>query len=77
MVDLKLPRLPDRTPVKMAIAVSPDLAADLAFYAELYRSRYERDEPIAELIPAMLSQFLASDRAFAQARKEAAGHSPA
>jgi hypothetical protein len=52
----------------MGIAVTPDLAADLALYGELYRQKYGRDEPVAELIPAMLSHYLATDRAFAQAR---------
>lgn len=75
MADLKLAKLPDRTPVKLAITISPDLAADLAFYAELYRYHYERDEPIAELIPAMLSQFLASDRIFVRTRREATDRS--
>jgi hypothetical protein len=71
MTDLKLAKLPDRTPVKLSITVSPDLAGDLALYAELYRRHYDREEPVAELVPAMLSQFLASDRAFLQARRGA------
>lgn len=71
MTDLKLAKLPDRTPVKLSITVSPDLAADLALYAELYRRHYDREEPVAELVPAMLSQFLAGDRAFLQARRGA------
>lgn len=72
MAELKLPKLPDRTPVKMTVAITPDLAADLALYAELYRQLYERDEPIAELVPAMLSRFLESDKAFVRARRGAA-----
>jgi hypothetical protein len=76
MADLKLSKLPERTPVRVAITVTPDLAADLALYAELYRDHYGRDEPIAELIPAMLSQFLGSDRTFVKARRDAASRSP-
>lgn len=69
MPEIKLTRLPERAPVKLAITVSPELAADLAFYADLYRKRYDREEPITELIPAMLESFLASDRGFTSARK--------
>lgn len=72
MADLKLPRLPDRTPVKMTITISPALAEDLAAYAQAYRQQYGREEPIAELVPAMLARFLESDRAFVRARRAAA-----
>lgn len=64
MSDLKLARLPDRTPVKLAISLSPDLHEALVAYAGLYAQTYGREEPLAELIPAMLASFLDSDRAF-------------
>lgn len=69
MTDLKLPKLPDRTPVKLTISVMPDLHAGLVAYAEAYRAAYGQDEPVAELIPAMLAAFLDSDRAFARGRR--------
>lgn len=69
MVDLRLKRLPDRTPVKLTISVSPDLQADLAAYADLYSQAYGTKEPIGELVPAMLASFLESDRAFARLRR--------
>lgn len=68
MADLKLPQLPDRTPVKLSISIKPDLSQALTEYAALYASAYGRKEPIAELIPAMLAAFLESDRAFARSR---------
>jgi hypothetical protein len=68
MPELKLGRLPDRTPVKLAITVTPDLSQMLQQYAALYAQTYGRDEPVAELIPAMLTAFLESDRAFAKLR---------
>jgi hypothetical protein len=37
-------------------------------YAALYAESYGREEPIAELIPAMLTAFLESDRGFARSR---------
>jgi hypothetical protein len=69
MADLKLARLPDRTPVRLTIAISPELKRALDDYAAVYRETYGQDEPVADLVPAMLGLFLASDRAFAKARE--------
>lgn len=69
MVDLKLSRIPDRTPVKLTITVLPDLHQALQDYARIYAETYGRDEPVSELVPAILSAFLDSDRAFAKARE--------
>jgi len=68
MPDLKLGKLPDRSPIKVSISIMPDFAADLSAYAELYREAYGREETLADLVPAMLTAFLASDRAFVRAR---------
>lgn len=68
MADLKLAQLPDRTPVKLSIQVSPQLHADLQRYAVLYKEAYGREEAVTDLIPSMLAAFLESDRAFARAR---------
>jgi hypothetical protein len=68
MPELKLARLPDRTPVKLAITVTPDLHLMLQQYAALYAEAYGREESIAELIPAMLVSFLDSDRGFVRSR---------
>jgi hypothetical protein len=69
MSSIKLPRLPDRTPVKLTISLMPDLHSRLADYAALYRSTYGIEEPVSELIPHMLDAFLGSDREFSKARK--------
>ena len=71
MVDLKLAQLPDRNPVKLTISVMPDLHQSLVEYAALYAQAYGRDEPVTELIPAMLAAFLESDRAFIRNRGKA------
>lgn len=71
MADLKLAQLPDRTPVKLSIQVSPQLHGDLQRYAVLYKAAYGREEAITDLIPSMLATFLDSDRAFARARSGA------
>lgn len=68
MAELKLPRLPDRAPVKLAIVLTPNLHADLQAYADLYQKTYGVEESVIDLVPAMLANFLASDRAFAASR---------
>jgi hypothetical protein len=73
MPDLKLAQLPDRTPVKLGISVTPDLHQALNDYAALYAQAYGREEPVADLIPAMLVAFLDSDKAFARSRRPPAG----
>ena len=45
MPELKLARLPDRTPVKLAITVSPELNEALRDYALLYATTYGVEEP--------------------------------
>lgn len=69
MPDLKLGKLPDRTPVRITISLTPDLHRALQAYAELYRESYGRAEPVPTLIPYMLESFLATDRGYAKARK--------
>lgn len=71
MADLRLAKLPDRTPVKITIGIPPALNQSLADYAALYARTYGSDEPVAELIPAMLGAFLESDKAFIRWRREA------
>jgi len=71
MAELKLAQLPDRTAVKITISVLPDLNEALVAYADLYATTYGRNEPVADLIPAMLAAFLDSDRAFVRSRRNA------
>jgi hypothetical protein len=73
MADLKLGRLPDRTPVRLTIAISPDLHAALGDYAAAYEATYGARESVAELVPAMLAAFLDGDRNFQRSRGPKAG----
>lgn len=70
MSDLKLPRLADRAPVRLAISIAPGLHRALVDYASLYAETYGREEPLGELAPAMLEAFLATDRVFARTRRQ-------
>jgi hypothetical protein len=73
MPDLKLAKLPDRTPVKMSITISPDLNQRLGAYAKAYKEAYGDDEKVADLIPFMLDQFLTADRGFRGKARRAEG----
>lgn len=68
MATIRLAKLADRTAIKLTISVLPDLHQRLADYAEYYRQIYGPEEPVAELLPAMLSAFLDSDRTFSRWR---------
>ena len=66
MPELKLPRLPDRTPVKLTITLGADLNQSLKDYAELYERTYGAPEAVVDLVPFMLEAFLASDKTFSR-----------
>ena len=68
-MSLRLDKLPDRTPVRVSLAIEPTLAEALNDYAEVYRQIYGETEKPEALIPAMLEQFLNSDTGFKRARK--------
>ena len=70
MPELRLSKLPDRTPVKISISVTPDLHAALNAYADTYPATYSSAESIAELIPYMLTAFIESDGGFRKARRD-------
>ena len=65
----KIGKLPDTTPVKLSIAVPPDLQTDLQDYARVYEQAYGAPAKPADLIPSMLASFMASDSNFKKARK--------
>jgi hypothetical protein len=68
MAALKLDRLPDRTPVKLALTISPELNKALHDYADAYQAAYGQAETVADLVPYILAAFLESDRSFARGR---------
>ena len=69
-MELKLGKLPDRTPVKLVLTILPELHEALRDYARCYAETYGSEEPITELIPHMLAAFLSADRCFAKAREK-------
>jgi hypothetical protein len=69
MAELRIAKLPDRNPVKLTLAVMPDLHDALQNYAKLYAETYGQADAMVDLIPAMLASFLEGDREFQKARK--------
>jgi hypothetical protein len=69
MAELRIAKLPDRTPVKLTIAVMPELHEALQDYAKIYADIYGQADAMVELVPAMLAAFLDSDREFQKAHK--------
>lgn len=66
---MKLDKLPDRTPVKLAVSFAPDDHADLALYTRLYAETYGETAAPADLVPFIVRAFLASDPAFKRMKK--------
>ncbi|WP_324698943.1 DUF2274 domain-containing protein [Novosphingobium sp. RL4] len=68
MSTIKLAKLPDKTPIKLTIMMTPDLQQSLQDYAAAYATTYGLDVPVTELVPAILSAFLEGDRGFQRQR---------
>ena len=70
MAKLKLAALNDDKPVKVTVELPATVHRDLVAYAEILAR--ERGQPIKDptkVIVPMLARFMATDRAFAKARK--------
>lgn len=72
MAELKLAKLPDRTPIKLTITVGAELHQALKDYADLYQATYGMSEQVPDLIPFILEAFLQSDKAFVRSGKRPA-----
>jgi hypothetical protein len=69
MKKMRLPKLPDRVPVKLTVTLAPDLAARLRGYADFYAEIYATREEPADLVPYMLDTFLKGDVEFRRASR--------
>lgn len=70
MAELKLAKLPDRTPVKLTVTVGAELHQMLKEYADLYQAAYGATEQVVDLIPFMLEGFIQSDKGFSRAGRK-------
>ncbi|MGY8665342.1 DUF2274 domain-containing protein [Bradyrhizobium sp. UFLA05-109] len=70
MMRLKIGALPDDKPVRIAIDLPATVHRDLISYAEiLSRETGQKISDPNKLIAPMVERFMATDRAFARARK--------
>jgi len=70
MVKLKLGAIDDDKPVKLTLELPASIHRDLVTYAEtLARESGQPTIDPVKLIAPMLARFMASDRAFAKARR--------
>lgn len=71
---LKLGAIADDKPVKVTIELPAALHRDLATYADALSREYGQEvgDPVRLIVP-MLQRFVATDRAFARARKKQPG----
>jgi len=70
---LRIGKLPDLTPVKVTINLDRELHQMLEDYARIYGESYGEAVKPAELVPSMISGFLAKDNGFKRARKALKG----
>lgn len=66
---LRITKLPDLTPIKLNVSLEPEVHKMLEDYAQIYSDRYGESVKPAELVPSMITGFLASDNGFKRARK--------
>lgn len=69
---LRLGPLPRSEPVKLTVTLSAELKATLDRYAALHAQTYGERVDAAALVPPMLEAFMARDRGFRRARRQAA-----
>ena len=71
MAKLKLGAISDDKPVKLTAELPADVHRDLAAYAEVLARETGQSIPDpSRLIAPMLARFMATDRAFAKARRK-------
>lgn len=70
MTKLKLSAIEDEKPVKLSIEFPASVHRNLIAYAEAIGNESGQPAPDpVRLVPAMVERFMATDRAFAKARK--------
>ena len=69
MAKLKLGAIEDDRPVKLTVELPASIHRDLLTYAQLARETGQTSVEPGKLIAPMLARFMATDRAFAKARR--------
>jgi hypothetical protein len=76
MTKLKLGLLVDDKPVKLTIELSAQVHRDLMAYAEVLAAESGHVIDPSKLVAPMLARFMATDRAFAKARRKLPSREP-
>ena len=76
MNKLKLGLLADDKPVKLTIELSAQVHRDLMAYAEVLAAESGQVIDPGKLVAPMLARFMATDRAFAKARRKLPSRAP-
>lgn len=66
---LRIAKLPNLKPVKLTVSLEPEVHQMLEDYARIYGDSYGETVKPADLVPSMVSGFLATDNGFKRARK--------
>jgi hypothetical protein len=69
MTKLKLGAIADERPVRVTVDLPVTLHRDLAAYAEVLSRETRQPVEPAKLVAPMIAHFIASDRAFAKAKR--------
>lgn len=78
MAKLKLSAIEDDKPVKLTVELPAAVHRDLLAYAEVLARHTSQPAPDpAKLITPMLARFMATDRAFAKAKRQSLSQKPA
>lgn len=78
MTKLKLSAVPDDKPVKLSVELPASVFRDLQIYASLLAKTTGDATPPdpARLVPPMLQRFMATDKGFSRAKREASEARP-
>lgn len=68
-MSLKIGAIPDRTPVKLSLSLSPDVHDALQDYASIHAKEFSQNAQVTDLAALMIERFLESDAQFKRARR--------
>jgi hypothetical protein len=69
-VKIMLGKLPNTSSIKLTITLSATLKAQIDRYAQLHSETWQQQVDAAILVPHIIAQYLAHDRAFRKSEKE-------
>ena len=69
MTELRLGRLPNRTPAKLALTLWNELDEHLKLYAQMHSAQTGVEVSAADIAPQMLADYIEGDREFARILK--------